>query len=253
MVFQRRVWEWARFCFGDAALEKRERSHRFVEEALELGQATGTTKEELLQLADYVYGRPAGVPFQEVGGTMTTLAVLCSVNGVDLEKASVAELDRCISKTDEIRAKSLRKPRGSPLPGSSEPSRCQICDGTGYDEDSKSGALCRNGCKPPSSKHVRGEWKVVRAGDVAVAQGYDCSCGVIGCRQLEREAAEEMKVGVTDESSAEIMDAFAALRCAMNREQESESIARVIEAVRADERKKLFSDGFRATRGLGPI
>ena len=61
--------------FGEAAAaDTTERVHRFTEEALELGQALGCTREEAHQLVNYVYGRPVGEPGQEVGGVMTTLA-----------------------------------------------------------------------------------------------------------------------------------------------------------------------------------
>src|SRR5688572_22112260 len=64
-------------------------------------------------------------------------------------------------------------------------------------------------------------------------------CTIAGCDCVlyQGEPAQD-RVGVTDTSAAEIMDAFAALRCSMTKEQESESISRVIAAVRADERLK---------------
>jgi hypothetical protein len=33
-----------------------------------------------------------------------------------------------------------------------------------------------------STEHIRGEWKVIREGGIVYAQGYECSCGVVGCR-----------------------------------------------------------------------
>ena len=71
-----------------------ERSFRFIEEALELAQATGLTKEEVLRVVDYVYSRPVGEPKQEVGGVMVTLAILCSAADIDLEDASWLEFKR---------------------------------------------------------------------------------------------------------------------------------------------------------------
>lgn len=116
-TFQRRVREWVVACFGaDVADDRAERSHRFVEEALELVQSLGCTREDCLRLVDYVYGRPAGEPFQEVGGVMTTLAALCAANGLDLESAAEAELARVWTKLEQIRAKQAAKPRGSALP-----------------------------------------------------------------------------------------------------------------------------------------
>jgi hypothetical protein len=33
--------------------------------------------------------------------------------------------------------------------------------------------------------HVRGECKVIRVGQVTVAQGYECSCGTLGCGLMD--------------------------------------------------------------------
>ncbi len=80
--FQARVAAWMRACFdASIAADPIERNHRFLEEALELVQARGCTASEAHQLVDYVFGRPVGDPFQEVGGVEVTLAALCSAAG----------------------------------------------------------------------------------------------------------------------------------------------------------------------------
>ena len=108
-------------CFGlQIAADRTERNHRFLEEAIELVQATGCTQSEAHQLVDYVYGRPVGDPAQEVGGVLVTLAALCDAHGLDLAPAASAELARVWTKVDAIRAKQRAKPRFSPLPGPSE-------------------------------------------------------------------------------------------------------------------------------------
>lgn len=118
MSFQQRVLEWATACFGDGFVkDKRTRTHRFLEEALELAQATECTQEEAHQLVDYVFGRPMGELKQEVGGVQTTLAALCAVRGIDMLYAGEAELKRIWTKVDVIRAKEATKPQYSPLPG----------------------------------------------------------------------------------------------------------------------------------------
>jgi hypothetical protein len=118
LTYQQRIQKWLVACFGDdIAGDLQERNHRFLEEALELTQACGCTKEEALQLVDYVYGRPIGEPSQEVGGVMVTLAGLCSANGINLEAAAEAELCRVWTKVEQIRAKNAGKPKFSPLPG----------------------------------------------------------------------------------------------------------------------------------------
>ena len=115
--FQQRVVEWLKACFGeDIATDTVERRHRFGEEALELFQACGGTKDEALQLVDYVFDRPIGEPTQEVGGVMTTLMALCFANGFDAYDCATTELDRVWQKIEKIRAKQAAKPKLSVLP-----------------------------------------------------------------------------------------------------------------------------------------
>jgi NTP pyrophosphatase (non-canonical NTP hydrolase) len=104
-------------CFGPMiAGDKEERSHRFIEEALELIQACGTSKSEALQLVDYVFNRPVGETSQEVGGVMVTLAALCLAHKLDMHQAAETELARIWTKVEQIRAKQAAKPKHSPLP-----------------------------------------------------------------------------------------------------------------------------------------
>lgn len=131
--FQADVHSWLTQCLGhEVAADKRERNHRFLEEALELVQSLGCTRDEVLQLVDYVFGdpvakvpaRPVGDPPQEVGGVMVTLAALCNANNMDMKACAVAELTSIWTRMDQIRAKQAAKPHGSPLPdtaGGSQP------------------------------------------------------------------------------------------------------------------------------------
>lgn len=112
-----RVGEWLLACFGGKiADDKTERSHRFAEESLELVQALGCTKEEVLKLVDYVFNRPLGEPSQEVGGVLVTLAALCRANKIDMNLAGETELKRVWKNIDKIREKQANKPQFSPLP-----------------------------------------------------------------------------------------------------------------------------------------
>jgi hypothetical protein len=116
-TFQSRVQPWLLECFGASiAADKVERNHRFLEEALELVQACGCTREEAHQLVDYVYGRPVGEQTQEVGGVMVTLAALCLAQDMNMHDAGETELARIWKKIGQIRAKQAAKPRNSPLP-----------------------------------------------------------------------------------------------------------------------------------------
>lgn len=123
-TFQDGVHAWMMECFGpDITIDPKERSHRYLEESLELVQACGCTKSEALQLIDYVYGRPAGDIAQEIGGVMVTLAALSFAFFFDMKQCGDRELARVWTVIDKIREKQKAKPRFSPLPeAASEPS-----------------------------------------------------------------------------------------------------------------------------------
>lgn len=115
--YQSRIKDWLIACFGESiASDKEERSHRFLEEALELGQSVGLTKSEALELVEYVYNRPIGEKHQEVGGVMITLAAFCLAHNLDMQEEGERELKRVWTKLDVIRAKQASKPKNSPLP-----------------------------------------------------------------------------------------------------------------------------------------
>lgn len=115
--FQERVEIWLKACFPIAVRSNRaERTHRFLEEALELAQANGCPREDALALVDYVYSRPVGIPDLEVGGVMVTLAALCSASEINMDEAGDGELKRNWNRIETIRAKQAGKPHGSPLP-----------------------------------------------------------------------------------------------------------------------------------------
>lgn len=110
--FHHRMYNWAVKVFGkDKANDKKIRVYRFIEEALELGQSLGLTEEEALYQLKYVYGRPVGVPSQEVGGVMTSLSVLCTINSIDPEHCAEIEYNRISSPTviKIIKDKELKK------------------------------------------------------------------------------------------------------------------------------------------------
>lgn len=116
-AFQARVGNWMAACFTpEITADKLERADRFIEEALELVQATGYCAERAHELVDYVFNRPVGEPFQEVGGVMVTLAALCNPHGLSLNEAAETELARIWTKIHKIRAKQASKPFGSALP-----------------------------------------------------------------------------------------------------------------------------------------
>lgn len=115
--YQHRVEEWLIACFPlHRRADASERTHRFLEEALELAQANRCSREDAMALVDYVFDRPAGDPELEVGGVMVTLAALCGTVGISMEQAGDRELERNWARIDVIRLKQASKQCGSPLP-----------------------------------------------------------------------------------------------------------------------------------------
>lgn len=118
--YQERVKIWCLECFGQEILnDKLERVFRFIEEALELGQSLGLTKEQTDALVNYVFNREIGESKQELGGVMVTLAALSVIHNLDMIEEAENELDRVWSKIDKIRDKHNSKPKDvlSALPG----------------------------------------------------------------------------------------------------------------------------------------
>ena len=109
--FQNRVEDWMLKVFGKEVLnDKKERTHRFIEEAVELAQVMGYTKEEMQAMIEYVYARPVGEITQEVGGVLHCLAALCTAENVSMNGAAFCILKYCEDRSDAIREKHSKKP-----------------------------------------------------------------------------------------------------------------------------------------------
>lgn len=113
--FQNEVNDWVLETFGEVSVKQR--YYRFGEEALELLQAGGVTKSELMVLMDSVYSKPVGDKFNEIGGTSITLAGIAVAEDMSLSAACLLEIQRCWDRVEEIRKKDKNKPLNSPLPG----------------------------------------------------------------------------------------------------------------------------------------
>lgn len=125
--FQARVAPWMGECFGaEISNDRLERGDRLVEEVYEALQWAGYPPERLATLQGYVWGRPVGEGFQEVGGVMVTLAAFCLAHGLDMHDAGETELARVWTKVEQIRAKQASK-RGlhTPLPVPPKPEATQ--------------------------------------------------------------------------------------------------------------------------------
>lgn len=117
--FQSRVAPWMQECFGpEISTDRLERNDRFIEEALELCQVGGYSKERAHALVDYVFDRSQGEINQEIGGVMVTLAAHCLAYGTNMHSAGEDELKRISTPemVEKIRAKQKAKPNGSALP-----------------------------------------------------------------------------------------------------------------------------------------
>ncbi|MFZ5744443.1 MAG: hypothetical protein ACOY7T_08195 [Pseudomonadota bacterium] len=106
--FQARVGGWMQQTFSpEVRTDQVERAMRFLEEATELCQSIGLTHEKAAVVLDYVFGRPVGEPWQEVGGSMVTLAALCEAIGHDMAACGEREFARI--DTPEMREKIAAK------------------------------------------------------------------------------------------------------------------------------------------------
>ena len=109
--YSKRVDEWLLSTFGEkVTINAEERNLRFLEEALELLQSLGLSKDQLISMINYVYSRPVGNPNQEVGGVFICLLALCNTHSIDLFKSFEEEITRCWNKQDIIRSKHANKP-----------------------------------------------------------------------------------------------------------------------------------------------
>ena len=115
-TFQERGFEVIKECVGsEQTNDPKYRNDNFLEKSLELVQSLGYTESESHQMVRYVFGRPCGLPEQEVGGVLMTLISLCSTHNLDMIKCGETELARIESKIDKIRNKQSVKPIFNPI------------------------------------------------------------------------------------------------------------------------------------------
>jgi len=119
--FQLQVQSWMLRVFGaEVSGNRQERGFRFFEEALELVQANGMTKAQVLELVEYTYGREVGLVSKEIPQVLLTLSALASAHDVSLDYVTEKELTRIwdTNLIKKIQAKWKTKPHGSALPQS---------------------------------------------------------------------------------------------------------------------------------------
>lgn len=96
------IGKWAVAAFGEAeATSLPQRGVRLLEEAAEAAQSTGVSLEQAKHLMEYVWGRPAGELYQELGGVGVTALALAHAAGLDAENCEVLEVNRVLLKPIE--------------------------------------------------------------------------------------------------------------------------------------------------------
>lgn len=104
--YQDRVVEWGTKCFGvEHMSDPKVRAMRLLEECIEFAQAVGVSRLKAHCVVDYSYERPAGLPFQELGGIGVTF--LAAAHAVDFRASDALEreIKRVESKPVEHFAK----------------------------------------------------------------------------------------------------------------------------------------------------
>ena len=97
-----RIETWLTAVVGaDWREHKEERATRFLEEAIELCQTLGVTKEQINIMLDYVYARPSGTLTEELTGVYVTLNALTSSHNMELVPAVEKQFEYYESRVAE--------------------------------------------------------------------------------------------------------------------------------------------------------
>lgn len=89
-----RALKWAEEMFGLIALDPRERTMRFLEEAIELAHASGLEVSMVEAITGRVYGSPQGLLTREIGQSLMTLEILAKNLGIDADHEASEEFQR---------------------------------------------------------------------------------------------------------------------------------------------------------------
>lgn len=92
-----------------AALDRRERARRLVEEAIELAQAEGVPEHEVALIAQRVFSRPIGDPVTEGGDVGLTYLAWTHAAGLDMHALVTKRLDETANMRARIRASAAAK------------------------------------------------------------------------------------------------------------------------------------------------
>lgn len=111
-AIQQQIVRLGRIVFGEPAMADRtERALRFLEEAIELVRAAGLTRDQVVHIVDYEFGRPVETEIiKEFGGAGVTLYAMADAFELQLDTAVDREWFRVYENQDAIREKSKAKP-----------------------------------------------------------------------------------------------------------------------------------------------
>ncbi|QSB01999.1 hypothetical protein JWZ98_03285 [Methylomonas sp. EFPC1] len=123
MSRQTSILQWAINTFGEeTANVTGERIRRFLEEAIELAQAVGMEDEEVINMVEYVFARPAGNVAQEIGQAGVSLLALAQHLNINAEHEERKEFDRITSLPAEHwqARQNAKADKGMALPSTAE-------------------------------------------------------------------------------------------------------------------------------------
>ena len=83
---QRIAFAWAMKTYGSVVRSTRYQAFRFIEEALELAQAMGLSREDVIRVVDHVFSRPQGDTYVGVGDVRLTLDILAETQEIDSDE-----------------------------------------------------------------------------------------------------------------------------------------------------------------------
>jgi hypothetical protein len=119
-----RVESWVASRCGRDQMSVQNRAIRLLEEAVEVCQSAGISRDMIVRQVDHVFARPAGEIIQEVGGVAVCLLGLCAALKTKFSSAAMAEIERIEAKpVEEVRGSLARKADADLVVFAAEPER----------------------------------------------------------------------------------------------------------------------------------
>lgn len=110
MKLENRMKKWVVSRIGVDHMQPKERAMRLLEEAIELAQSEGISRDQVFAQTQHVYDRPSGIPSSEAAGVAVCLLAWCAARGYELKKLALREIIRIEGKPlNQIRGSLARK------------------------------------------------------------------------------------------------------------------------------------------------